>query len=112
MKEMRENMQSRLMQKLEAAMPKRPEPKANTMRATCFEHRPIKHAADTFFHGLGEDMPTTPEEVHAMLWVFGELLCGEMEKQVNYAMKLATDAAACSIAPQVMIRTQAGKGTL
>jgi hypothetical protein len=33
------------------------------------------------------------------LWVFGELLCGYMEKMLNQSFKIADGLAACTIHP-------------
>lgn len=89
-------MSSSLMQRLAEMMPK----KATAMGTrpavgygsgtgvTPFEIHPIRMSADSFTHWLNGDLPKDESEMRAILWVFGEIICGDMEKRLNYTMKL------------------------
>jgi hypothetical protein len=76
---------SPLMKRLEEIMPKKlkgdnwdAEPRMMT-----FQVHPIRHAADSFVSWMGDELPVNREELRAMLWVFGEILNGEMERMLN-----------------------------
>lgn len=81
-----------LLQRLKEIMPKKPEKPWNGKSLMQFEHHPIRQSADAFTGWIGKDMPKTTEELNAVLWVFGEILSGDMEQRYNYAMKGWTDA--------------------
>jgi hypothetical protein len=92
-------MANRLMQRLREIMPKRPDPPP-TGKAMLQQprHESIRLAADSFAHWLGEDwQPQDLDELRAILWVFGEITSGAMERQVNAALKVACDATALSL---------------
>ncbi len=82
---------SPLMKRLAEIMPKKPErpKKANEMMH--FEMRPIRMAADSFTAWMGDELPANREELRAMLWVFGEILNGEMERMLNESNRLHGD---------------------
>lgn len=81
-----------LLQRLKEIMPKKPKKPWDGKSLMQFEHHPIRQSADAFTGWIGKDMPKTTEELNAVLWVFGEILSGDMEKRYNYAMKGWTDA--------------------
>jgi hypothetical protein len=53
--------------------------------------RPIRLAADAFTDALKGSMPSTRKHLNAMLWMFGETLCGEMERRLNTQQRLIED---------------------
>lgn len=79
-----------LMQRLKEIMPSKPKQtlSGDMMR---LEVHPIRMSADSFFHWLNNELPATEEEMLAVLWTFGELLCGQMETQLNLMMKSQGD---------------------
>lgn len=95
---------SELYQKLREAMPKDvlhpPEPKSSSDRMR-IQHHPIRSAAEQFAHSLRDTIPQDQEELQTTLWTFGELLFREMEKQLNYSMKLLNDVVALGVHPIV-----------
>lgn len=93
-----------LMSRLSEIMPKKSESLfAGKLR---IKQYPIRHSADAFLGWLGDDLPKTREEVHASLWVFGEMLCGDMEKQVNHSMKLVEDVISKHVNPIYVIKKE------
>ena len=44
---------------------------------------PIRMSADAFASWINDELPANDEELRAMLWTFGEILNGEMERQMN-----------------------------
>jgi hypothetical protein len=70
------------MKRLAEITPKKPENPiyGGSMR---IELHPIRQAADSFASWMNDDLPSNKEELHAMLWVFGEILNGEMERMMN-----------------------------
>lgn len=87
----RDELDSPLMKRLAEIMPKKPErpKKANEMMH--FEMRPIRMAADSFTAWMGDELPANREELRAMLWVFGEILNGHMERMLNDSNRLQSD---------------------
>ena len=76
---------SPLMKRLAEIMPKKPEtPQFHNKLAMHIELHPIRQAADSFASWMGDELPANDEELIAMLWVFGEILNGEMERMLNY----------------------------
>jgi hypothetical protein len=43
---------------------------------------------------MDDQLPTGREEMEAILWTFGEILCGAMETQLNHAMRTRADLVA------------------
>jgi hypothetical protein len=86
------------MKRLTEIAPK-PDPVWDTKRPFYLQVSPIRLTADSFISWLGDDFPTDQKELWAVLWVFGEMLCGGMEKQLNSYSKMLADAAACQINP-------------
>lgn len=84
---------SRLMEKLGAVMPRK-EPPMNATNLMMIEHHPIRLHAEAFAHFIGDELPSDARELRAMLWVFGEMLCGDMEQRLNWAMRTTCDAIA------------------
>ncbi len=62
----------------------------NPMRMR-IELHPIRQSADAFTNWLDDELPTNRDEVQALLWTFGEILCGQMEEQLNHAMRAHVD---------------------
>ena len=56
---------------------------------------PIRMSADAFASWINDELPANDEELRAMLWMFGEILNGEMERMLNSSnqlhMRLAED---------------------
>jgi hypothetical protein len=72
------------MKRLAEIMPKSAAEKAtNPTFPMRIELHPIRQAADSFASWMNDDLPANKEELHAMLWVFGEILNGEMERMMN-----------------------------
>lgn len=74
---------SPLMKRLAEIMPKKPEPKWDELGIMRFEMHPIRQSADAFASWMGDELPANDEELRAMLWTFGEILNGEMERMLN-----------------------------
>jgi hypothetical protein len=72
------------MKRLAEIMPKKPEPQyaPNTLMIPIDMHH-IRQAAESFASWINDDLPANREELRAMLWVFGEILNGEMERMLN-----------------------------
>ncbi len=49
---------------------------------------PIKQYRECWLDG---QFPADTGEMLALLWTFGELLCGQMEVQLNHAMRAQVD---------------------
>ncbi len=85
---------SLLMKKLGKIMPPKiahtPYLADNSMRMSV-EYHPIRQSAKAFTHWLDDELPTNRDEVQALLWTFGEILCGQMESQLNHAMRAQVD---------------------
>ena len=83
---------SSLMKRLAEIMPKKPQPvwEPNQMMAT-FRVEPIRQHVDSFAAWMHDDLPTNSEELRAMLWTFGEILSGDMERRLNAMHKIADD---------------------
>ncbi len=83
---------SPLMKRLAEIMPKRAADKATDapfgMR---IEMHPIRQSADAFISWLGDDLPADRNEMLATLWVFGEILNGEMERMLNSQIQRTND---------------------
>ena len=82
---------SPLMKRLAEIMPKKPEPIVNELGMSRFEMRPIRQTAESFASWMHDDLPANREELWAMLWVFGEMLNGEMERMLNVSNRLQSD---------------------
>ena len=88
-----------LLGRLAEIMPKKPEPAWTNLEAMRIELHPIRQHADMFVSWLDGELPEDEVEMRAVLWVFGELLCGGMERMLNTNLKLQDDLAACTINP-------------
>lgn len=83
---------SRLMKRLAEIMPKKPETQYDPKQMMRpFEMHPIRMAADSFASWMGDELPANDEELRAMLWVFGEILNGHMERMLNESNRLRGD---------------------
>lgn len=83
--------QSPLMKKLADIMPKelKEPPKRHTFAELQFKVYPIRIAADSFSAFIGDELPANREELRAMLWCFGEILSGDMERRLNAVNDIA-----------------------
>jgi hypothetical protein len=80
---------SPLMKRLAEIMPKRAADRATDAKfGMPVELHPIRMSADSFASWIGDDLPADRNEMLATLWVFGEILDGEMERQMNTLMRL------------------------
>jgi hypothetical protein len=83
---------SKLMKRLAEIMPKEAADRAiSSPRSMRIEIHPIRQSAESFTHWLNDDLPANREELISMLWVFGEILNGEMERMLNESMRLQND---------------------
>lgn len=82
---------SPLMKRLVEIMPKKPEQPWDGKSLMHIEMHPIRQAADSFASWMNDDLPANKEELHAMLWVFGEILNGHMERILNDSRRLQDD---------------------
>ena len=85
---------SPLMKRLAEIMPKEaidPALTLNSMKSLRIHHRPIRQSAEAFASWMGDELPANYEELRAMLWVFGEILNGEMERMLNESNRLHGD---------------------
>jgi hypothetical protein len=84
---------SPLMKRLAEIMPKKPEPKWEGASIIPFRQDSIRRAADLFASWMGNErlFPANDEELLATLWVFGEMLNGEMERMLNVSNRLQSD---------------------
>jgi hypothetical protein len=55
------------------------------------EMHPIRMSADAFASWINDELPANDEELRAMLWTFGEILNGEMERMLNESNRLQSD---------------------
>ena len=80
---------SPLMKRLAEIMPKRAADRATDAKfGMRVELHPIRMSADAFASWINDELPANDEELRAMLWTFGEILNGEMERQMNTLMRL------------------------
>lgn len=90
------------MDKLAEIMPKKPEPdNSNIQRIAQINHEPIRRASEAFTGFMNGELPRNVEELVAMLWVFGEVNHGHLEKTVATYSKLANDAIALQLKPTI-----------
>jgi hypothetical protein len=82
---------SPLMKRLAEIMPKKPVPPQDDKLMMRIEMHPIRQAADSFASWMNDDLPANREELRAMLWTFGEILDGEMERMLNVSNRLQSD---------------------
>jgi len=83
---------SKLMKRLAEIMPKEAADRAiSSPRSMRIEIHPIRQSAESFTHWLNDDLPANREELISMLWVFGEILYGDMERMLNESMRRQND---------------------
>lgn len=83
---------SPLMKKLADMMPPKVVRTPNPLEGIArIEYHPIRQSAEAFTHWLDGQLPADTGEMLALLWTFGELLCGQMEVQLNHAMRAQVD---------------------
>ena len=77
---------SPLMKRLAEIMPKKPEKPWEPWDGKSMMHidlHPIRMSADAFASWINDELPANDEELRAMLWTFGEILNGNMERMLN-----------------------------
>jgi len=82
---------SPLMNRLAEIMPKKPETQLDGLSMIPFRQEPIRMAAESFASWMGDELPANDEELRAMLWTFGEILNGHMERMMNFQLKQIND---------------------
>ena len=82
---------SPLMKRLAEIMPKRPDNPWDGKSMMHIDLHPIRMSADAFASWINDELPANDEELRAMLWVFGEILNGEMERMLNVSNRLQSD---------------------
>jgi hypothetical protein len=83
---------SSLMKRLAEIMPKSASDKATDPTLPMrIELHPIRQSAETFANWIEDDLPTDRRELISMLWVFGEILNGEMERMLNVRLRTQED---------------------
>jgi hypothetical protein len=104
---------SPLMKRLAEIMPKKPEPQYDPKQMMKpFEMHPIRMAAESFASWMNDDLPANREELRAMLWVFGEILNGQMERMLNESMRRNSDLlATLPIKPTMIHLSEIGEVT-
>jgi|GEM_PF-6993295 hypothetical protein len=95
---------SPLMKRLVEIMPKKPEQPWDGKSLMHIEMHPIRQAADSFASWMNDDLPANKEELHAMLWVFGEILNGQMERMLNEKNRLMGDIISTHPFPGVVVK--------
>jgi len=102
---------SPLMKRLAEIMPKRPEQPWEPWDGKYpihIELHPIRQAADLFASWMGNEklLPSNNEELLATLWVFGEILNGEMERMLNVSNRLQSDFLATMPNPTTFLKME------
>lgn len=98
---------SPLMKRLAEIMPKKPEPKWEPNKLMLsIDYQPIRVAAESFASWMGDELPANREELRAMLWAFGEILNGEMERMLNVSNRLQSDLLATLPVPTTFFKTE------
>ena len=94
---------SPLMKRLAEIMPKKPEQPWDGKYPIHIKLHPIRMAADSFASWINDELPANDEELRAMLWTFGEILNGEMERMLNVSQRLQSDLLATLPNPMTVI---------
>jgi len=94
---------SPLMKRLAEIMPKKPEPPWDGKSMMHIEMHPIRQSADAFASWLNDELPANDEELRAMLWVFGEILNGEMERMLNSSHQRHMDLLRTTAIPTTLL---------
>jgi hypothetical protein len=103
---------SPLMKRLAEIMPKKPVPPQDDKLMMRIEMHPIRQSAESFLSWLGDDLPADRNEMLATLWVFGEILNGEMERMLNVSNRLQSDLLrTMPIKPQMIHVSEIGEVT-
>ena len=108
----RTTYRSHLMQRLAGIMPNNLEKPWDGKSMMHIEMHPIRQSAESFVHWLDDDLPEDKDEMIATLWVFGEILNGEMERMLNVSNRLQSDLLdAMPIKPQMIHVSEIGEVT-
>jgi hypothetical protein len=94
---------SPLMKRLAEIMPKRPEQPWNGKSMMHIDLHPIRMSADAFASWLNDELPANDEELRAMLWTFGEILNGHMERMLNESNRIQSDLLATMPIPTTVL---------
>ena len=100
---------SPLMKRLAEIMPKKPEKPWEPWDGKSMMHidlHPIRMSAASFASWIGDDLPADRNEMLATLWVFGEILNGEMERMLNVSNRLQSDLLATLPVPTTFFKTE------
>lgn len=96
---------SSLMKRLSEIMPKENPLVGHAEGASLrIVQHPIRQSADAFTRWLDGEFPSDERELNALLWTFGEILCGDMEKRINCAMNIAEDAVSIGKVPNLTLK--------
>jgi len=79
------------MQRLADIMPKKTDKPWDGKSMMHIEMHPIRQSSEAFSLWLDNELPANKEEMIATLWVFGEILNGEMERMLNESNLLRGD---------------------
>jgi hypothetical protein len=86
-------MTKKLKEKLIAIMPPEPPPISwGDQRMASIQANPVQRAAESFVGYLEGEMPQDARELRDVLFVFGKVLSGEVERQLNHMTNVAADA--------------------
>lgn len=94
-----------LLDRLAEIMPKHvttPEPLKEDELMRPFKDHLIRRHADAFTGWLNGALPKTHDEMTALLWTFGEIVHGELERRLDLHVKLNNDWLSKFIQPQTM----------
>ena len=97
---------SPLMKRLAEIMPKRPDNPWDGKSMMHIDLHPIRMSADSFTAWMGDELPANREELRAMLWTFGEILNGEMERMLNVSNRLQSDLLATLPIPTTVFEVE------
>ena len=102
---------SPLMERLWQVMPKelKEPPKPHSYAELQFKVHPIRISAEVFTNFLGGELPANQEEMRAVLWTFGEILSGDMEKRLHEIMKIARELDNLRPAVPIVVKSKESK---
>lgn len=95
---------SELVKKLMAMMPESAVPKWDPKMATSimpFKTEPIRHAAEVFANVIEYELPKDRTELIALLWTFGEILDGDLNRTLEHSQQIISDYLSMSATPKI-----------
>jgi hypothetical protein len=87
-------------------MPKRPDNPWDGKSMMHIDLHPIRMSADAFASWINDELPANDGELRAMLWTFGEILNGNMERMLNDSHDKMMDLLRVTPMPTVIIPAQ------